>query len=166
MGMRDDMMKPKKQNLEEDSNRGSTNLGRLFIHLQRLEKSPRTFGEVGPLTPSEIHTIDAIGLGEGILMSELAGRLCVTKGAVTQIVKRLEAKEFVKRSPHPSDSRSILIALKEKGRIAYQVHKEEHLNFYQQLRAQLGQHEIEVFETVIEKLNDSLGAEERKKPRA
>ena len=163
--MREDRIKSNEQNIEEDTHRGSRNLGRLFIHLQRLEKSPKTFGEAGPLTPSEIHTIDAIGLGEGILMSELAARLRVTKGAVTQIVKRLEAKELVKRTPHPNDSRSILIALKEKGRLAYQVHKEEHLDFYHQLRAQLGQHEIDVFETVIEKLNDILGAEEMKKPK-
>ena len=104
-----------KQHNVDTYDKGSRSLGRLFIKLQRRERSPRTFGDAGPLTPSEIHTIDAIGCGNGILMSELADRLGVTKGAVTQIVKRLENKEFVKRSPHPDDSRSILVSLKEKG---------------------------------------------------
>ncbi|MDF2532803.1 MAG: MarR family transcriptional regulator, partial [Clostridia bacterium] len=50
----------------------STSLGQLIIQLKQLERCPRTFGEAGLLTPSEVHTIDAIGSGDGILMSELA----------------------------------------------------------------------------------------------
>lgn len=145
----------KQQNRDPFDN-GSRNLGRLIMQLQRLERNPRTFGEAGPLTPSEIHTIDAIGCGEGILMSELAARLGVTKGAVTQIVKRLEDKDFVKRSPHPEDSRSILVSLKVKGKIAFQAHEEVHHGFYRQLRDQLSQKEIEVFEIALKKLNEIL----------
>jgi len=89
-------------------------------------------------------------------MSELAARLDVTKGAVTQIVKRLEDKGFVERSPHPEDSRSIIVTLKEKGVIAYKAHEKVHLDFYRQLRAQLGRKEIEIFETAMEKLNEIL----------
>ncbi|WP_289317018.1 MarR family transcriptional regulator [Peribacillus sp. NJ4] len=135
---------------------GSRNLGRLFMQLQRLERHPRTFGDAGPLTPSEIHTIDAIGYDGGILMSELATRLSVTKGAVTQIIGRLESKELVKRSPHPDDSRAVIISLTEKGKSAYRVHEELHLNFYKELSAQLDQKEIEIFEKCIQKLNEFL----------
>lgn len=145
-----------KQHNIDSSDKGSRNLGRLFIQLQRLERNPRTFGKAGPLTPSEIHTIDAIGCGKGILMSELAARLGVTKGAVTQIVKRLEGKELVLRSPHPEDSRSILVSLKEKGLSAYQAHDEVHFDFYRQLREQLSSEEIAVFELAIEKLIEIL----------
>jgi DNA-binding MarR family transcriptional regulator len=130
----------------------SHNLGRLFMQLQRLDRHPRSFGEAGPLTPSEIHTIDAIGCEGGILMSELASRLGVTKGAVTQIFSRLENKELVKRSPHPHDSRAVLISLTEKGMSAYRAHEEIHLDFYKELRAQLGENEIQIFEKCIEKL--------------
>lgn len=135
---------------------GSRNLGRLFMQLQRLERHPRTFGDAGPLTPSEIHTIDAIGYDGGILMSELATRLSVTKGAVTQIIGRLESKELVKRSPHPDDSRAVIISLTEKGKSVYRVHEELHLNFYKELSAQLDQKEIEIFEKCIQKLNEFL----------
>lgn len=151
-----DINKSLKQHNIDPSNQGSRNLGRLIFQLQRLERNPRSFGEAGPLTPSEIHTIDAIGCEKGILMSELAARLGVTKGAVTQIIQRLEDKELVKRSPHPDDSRSILVSLREKGISAYQAHEEVHLDFYKQLRAQLGQKEIEIFEMALEKLNEIL----------
>lgn len=89
-------------------------------------------------------------------MSELAARLGVTKGAVTQIIKRLEHKELVKRSPHPDDSRSTLVSLQEKGVLAYQAHAEVHLDFYKQLRAQLGEKEIEIFEKALQKLEEIL----------
>lgn len=59
-------------------NNGGRSLGRLILQLRRLERRPQTFGSAGPLTPSEIHTIEAIGTEGGILMSELAGRLEIT----------------------------------------------------------------------------------------
>lgn len=145
-----------KINQTQDFTKGSKNLGRLFLQLRRLERSPQVFGAAGPLTPSEIHTIDAIGCGKGILMSELAASLNVTKGAVTQIVKRLEKKELVKRSPHPKDSRSVLVSLKEKGISACEAHQELQLDFYKQLRTKLTPEEIEVFEKAIEKLTEYM----------
>lgn len=135
---------------------GSRNLGRLFMQIRNLERHPRTFGEAGPLTPGEIHTIDAIGCDGGILMSELAARLGVTKGAVTQIFNRLEAKDLVRRTPHPDDSRAVLVSLTEKGKSAYRAHEELHLRFYEALREQLSEKEIEIFETCIRKLNEFL----------
>lgn len=146
----------------DTSDKGSGKIGRLIIQLQRLERNPRTFGQAGPLTPSEIHTIDAIGCEEGILMSELAARLGVTKGAVTQIVKRLEHKDIVRRSPHPDDSRSVIVSLSEKGESAFQAHGEVHFDFYKQLKTQLGQKEIEIFEIALEKLNRILQSQKTK----
>ena len=137
----------------DDNHSGSRNLGRLIMQLRRLERQPHSFGTAGPLTPSEIHTIEAIGFEGGVLMSELAGRLGITKGAVTQLIARLEAKELVTRSPHPIDSRAIVISLTETGREANAAHEEVHLRFYDQLRSQLSEQEIEIFETCIEKLN-------------
>jgi DNA-binding MarR family transcriptional regulator len=151
------MDKYKKQSNDvNNSKTGSQNLGRLIMKLRQLERHPRTFGEGGELTPSEIHTIDAIGCEDGILMREVAARLDVTKGAVTQIFRRLEAKGLVKRSPDPDDARAVIISLTEKGKIAYRVHKELHLNFYKELSAQLDEKEIQIFETCMEKLNEFL----------
>jgi DNA-binding MarR family transcriptional regulator len=137
-------------------NKGSRNLGRLFLQLRRLERHPQTFGKAGSLTPSEIHTIEAIGYEGGILMNELAARLGVTKGAVSQLIVRLEAKQMVTRSSYPHDSRGVLISLTENGKKAYMAHEEVHLQFYDQLRSQLSQQEIEIFEKCIEKLNEFL----------
>jgi len=122
------------------------------MQLRKLERHPRTFGSAGSLTPSEIHTIDAIGTEKGIIMSELADRLGVTKGAVTQLVKRLEVKNLIIRTSHPADSRSIILSLTDKGKIAYEAHKQLHLDFYQHLNNILSQEEIEIFDKAIVKL--------------
>ncbi|MDP5274552.1 MarR family winged helix-turn-helix transcriptional regulator [Chengkuizengella axinellae] len=148
-------MEPSNRNIEM----GSRHLGRLFMQFKQLERHPRVFGEAGPLTPSEIHTIDAISCESGILMSELAARLSVTKGAVSQIVKKLESKQLVQRTPHPEDSRAVMISLTEKGIIAFQAHRELHQNFYKELSDQLNQDEIQIFEKCIQKLTELLKKE-------
>lgn len=89
-------------------------------------------------------------------MSELATRLGVTKGAVTQLIVRLEAKGLVTRTPHPTDSRAIVISLTDKGKEAYTAHEEVHVQFYENLRSQLSENEIEIFEKCIDKLCDFL----------
>lgn len=139
-----------------ERNKGSRNLGRLIMQLKRLERQPHTFGSAGTLSPSEIHTIDAIGCDGAILMSELAVRLGVTKGAITQLIDRLLAKELVTRTPHPHDSRGIIISLTTKGKEAYKAHEAKHNQFYDQLRSHLNEQEIKIFEKSIEILNDVL----------
>jgi DNA-binding MarR family transcriptional regulator len=89
-------------------------------------------------------------------MSELAVRLGVTKGAVTQIFSRLETKELVKRAPHPEDSRAVMISLTDKGKSAYHAHEEMHLSLYKELSAHLDQEEIRIFEKCIHKLSELL----------
>ncbi|WP_337100639.1 MarR family winged helix-turn-helix transcriptional regulator [Paenibacillus sp. YIM B09110] len=139
-----------------DSRKGARALGKMILQLRRLERHPHTFAGAGTLTPSEIHTIEAIGCEGAILMNELAARLEVTKGAVSQLVVRLEAKQLVERKTYPHDSRGVLISLTEKGKEAYTAHDEVHIRFYEELRSGLSEQEIEIFETFIEKLNEML----------
>ncbi|WP_142505684.1 MarR family winged helix-turn-helix transcriptional regulator [Melghirimyces algeriensis] len=134
---------------KHDMNHGSHSIGRLIFQLQRLERNPRTFGEAGTLTPSEIHAVDAIGEDGNVLMSQLAERLGVTKGAITQVIRRLEKKGIVFRGEHPEDSRAVLISLTDRGKTAYQAHLKLHQQFYQQLQEQLSPHEITIFEKCI-----------------
>ncbi|WP_239616597.1 MarR family winged helix-turn-helix transcriptional regulator [Cohnella mopanensis] len=127
-------------------------IGRLIMQLNRLERQPKAFGEAGPLTPSEIHTIDAIGREGGVLMSELAQRLAVTKGAVTQLIGRLEAKDLVSRKSHPVDSRATVLSLTGLGMIAFEAHESMNQQFNDLLQEEFSTQEIEIFEKGLEKL--------------
>lgn len=128
----------------------STSIGRFIMYFNRLERNPHDFGGAGRLTPSEIHVINAVGCGDGILMSKLAAHLGVTKGAVTQIIIRMESKGFVRRVAHPTDFRSTLVRLTEKGEVAYQAHTEVVQSFYRKVSKQLDPQEIKIFTKCLE----------------
>ncbi len=47
--------------------------------------------------------------GDGIRMSELADRMQLTRGAVTQLVSYLEGHSLLRRVPHPEDGRGVIV---------------------------------------------------------
>jgi DNA-binding MarR family transcriptional regulator len=48
-------------------------------------------------------------------MTELAGKLAMSRGGITKLVNRLEEKDLARRSPDPSDGRSLLVEITEQG---------------------------------------------------
>ena len=70
----------------------------------------------------EAHFIMAVGLEDAPTMSELAHRLDVTQGAVTQIAARLESKGYITRCKAQADRRQTTVALTEKGKLLYRDH--------------------------------------------
>ncbi len=64
-----------------------------------LEKKPRDFGTGEKLYSAEIHMIEAIGESENenqkVSVTDIADYFGITKGAVSQTLKKLESKEFV-----------------------------------------------------------------------
>lgn len=56
------------------------------------------------------------GAPEGIPAVRLAERMGMTRGALSKVVAKLEAKGWMIRSPDPADSRAALLALTQKGR--------------------------------------------------
>lgn len=128
----------------------SLKFGQLLFLLQRMDRHPTTYGAAGQFTPSEIHTIDAIGCDQAILMSELAAKLNVTKGAITQLANKLEKKGAIQRSPHPTDKRAVLLSLTDIGVLAYQEQKAVRSYFYTLLANEMTAQEMAVFEKGIE----------------
>ena len=62
------------------------------------EKAVRMRG-ISDLSMSEIHAIDAIGVGEGKMMSEVAEELHITMGTLTATMTKLEKKGYAKSTP-------------------------------------------------------------------
>ncbi len=128
----------------------SLQFGQLLFLLQRMDRQPTTYGAAGQFTPSEIHTIDAIGCDHAILMSELAAKLNVTKGAITQLADKLEKKGAIQRSPHPTDKRAMLLSLTNIGVLAYKEQNEVRSYFYTLLANQMNAQEMAIFEKGID----------------
>jgi DNA-binding MarR family transcriptional regulator len=65
---------------------------------------------------SEVDVLGVLARSEGGLnCSEIAETTLITKGGITGILDRLEARRLVERAPSRDDRRSIMIQLTEKG---------------------------------------------------
>ena len=99
---------------------------RVFNKFTQNEKKPRHFGVDELLHPSEIHMVMMIGDNEGAHVSELARIAGVTRGAVSQVVAKLEKKGLVKKIEDPHNSLKTVPALTNKGYVAYYAHEQYH----------------------------------------
>lgn len=85
--------------------------------------SDREYVEGDKLYMREAHFVMAIGPGEGKTMSEIAQKLDVTQGAVSQTAARLEKKGYIQRLKCPTNRRQIIALLTEKGEQFYTEHE-------------------------------------------
>jgi DNA-binding MarR family transcriptional regulator len=60
--------------------------------------------------PAEFKAMDHILASGGLTPGQLGDRLALTSGAVTALVDRLERLGWVKRVPHPTDRRSVIVS--------------------------------------------------------
>ena len=96
---------------------------RIVAKYQILEKRPQDYGIGEVLHPSEIHAIEMIGKNPGINVTGLAVRLGVTKGAASQLIKRLENKAVVSKYKDPKDDKTVLLGLTKLGKKAFDGHE-------------------------------------------
>ncbi len=89
----------------------------------------RNYGTDQPLYEAEIHMIKSIKENEGIHVTGLADMLGVTKGAVSQITKKLEHKGMIVKDTDPSNLSRLSLRLTSKGETAYLHHEELHQEF-------------------------------------
>jgi DNA-binding MarR family transcriptional regulator len=93
---------------------------------RQLEYKARQFGTGEDLSGPEIHLIEVVGQHEGLSVTNLAGLLGVTKGAVSHTLKKLESKGIVSKEPDPSNTSRATVSLTTKGRVAYYAHLHWH----------------------------------------
>ena len=94
--------------------------------LNKLEKKSIDFGTGEKLYASELHTIEAIGNKYGNTVTELCNLFGITKGAVSQIISKLEKKQLISKERNRDYAKEINISLTEKGWVIFKSHKELH----------------------------------------
>lgn len=99
---------------------------RLLNKAAAIERQPVDIGHGVLLHASEIHLIDAIGRHPDESLSSTASRLGVTKGAVSQTAKRLEAKGYLDRANREGDKKTVVLRLTERGQEAASWHRLYH----------------------------------------
>lgn len=94
----------------------------LAFALIDLDKKTRYFGTDVPIFHSEIHIIKAIAEHPGIHVGGLADILGVTKGSVSEILKKLERKALVVKEIDNLNLSRYSLNLSEKGKKAHSSH--------------------------------------------
>ncbi len=104
---------------------------RIVAKYQTLEKLPQDYGIGEVLHPSEIHAVEMIGKNPGANVTGLAESLGITKGAVSQVLKRLENKGIVVKYKDPRDEKAVLVGLTKRGKKAFDGHEAFHARYDQ-----------------------------------
>jgi Transcriptional regulators len=92
---------------------------RIIHQAVAIEKKPVDLGYGDVLSASEIHLIDIAGRFPKEKLSEIASLLSITKGAVTQMVQKLEEKGYVCRVRSNENRKTVYLDLTPKGRKAF-----------------------------------------------
>jgi DNA-binding MarR family transcriptional regulator len=92
--------------------------------------------------------------------TKLSESLLVSSGTLTSRLDRLEAKGLIERVPHPSDRRSVEVALTERGRWLVDEAMTEHVATEQRLLAALSDDERDELDRLASKLLEHVSAEQ------
>ena len=117
---------------------------------QKMEKTRKSFGTGEMISHSEIHLIEIIGDTQDLSVTDISRHLGITKGAVSQSLKRLENKGFIaKKTDSENLSRSIVL-LSSKGQTAYWAHKHWHETMDGGFLKYLDELDDEAFEIIVD----------------
>lgn len=113
----------------KNKNKLSYTLLRVVWKLFEADRKTRYYGTNEPLYEAEIHMITSIKENEGIHVTGLAELLGVTKGAVSQIIMKLQKKGMIVKDTDPHNLSRLVLRLTPKGETAYIQHEKLHAEF-------------------------------------
>ena len=93
---------------------------------------------------------------DGLTMSELSRWLMVSKGNVTGIAERLSEDGFIVREPTPTDRRSFMVTMTEKGKTAYKEMELEYEKLLDKLFDDLTLDDSDMFAGMLAKIKESV----------
>ncbi|HYD63638.1 MAG TPA: MarR family transcriptional regulator [Noviherbaspirillum sp.] len=112
----------------------------------------RTLG----LTPPQFDIIATLGNTDGMSFKDLGEKTLITKGTLTGVVDRLEAKGLVCRSTRADDRRSTIVRLTEKGEQEFQRVFPPQIKFCKQAFLDYGDEDFSALERELGKLKRHL----------
>lgn len=112
--------------------------------LRAVVRSFQAFEAVGDaniqrlgLTPAQFDIIVTLGNTSGMTCGELGERTLITKGTLTGVLDRLEAKGMVVREVSSEDRRSFQVRLTRTGQACFEFVFPAHLEYMDQFLGQL-----------------------------
>nr|WP_250002503.1 MarR family transcriptional regulator [Actinoplanes sp. M2I2] len=87
--------------------------------IQRLNRRVRQARPVGDLTFSQLSVLTSLQLAGALTPRELADVERVQPPTMTKIIGKLEERGLVKRTPHPTDGRQVILSATDQGQAVY-----------------------------------------------
>jgi DNA-binding MarR family transcriptional regulator len=137
---------------------------RIVSKMNDAECKKRDYGTGDLLSPSEIHLLQAIGRNQGKKVTDIATYMGVTKGAVSQMVNKLAARNLVVKYSAAGNEKEVLLKLTSPGKKAQKGHDWHHARFIREVDDSLGDLTedqvlaLEKFLTTVEKCVDDFNS--------
>jgi DNA-binding MarR family transcriptional regulator len=128
-------------------------LVKLFNDILQIEEQSLKGDRFNDLSITEIHVIEAIGLGQERNMSSVARDLDITIGTLTIAINNLLRKGYVNRTRSDEDRRIVLISLTEKGEDAFVHHSHFHDEMIRTTISRLSEEEMKILISALENIN-------------
>ena len=116
----------------------------LFNEILKLEEEAIITDEFKDITNNDMHIIEAVGLSGENTMSVVAKKLGITAGSLTTSVNSLVNKKYVTRQRSDEDRRVVFLKLTDKGKQAYEHHREYHSQMTEAVISRLDEEEVPV----------------------
>lgn len=78
---------------------------------------------------SEIHCIDLIGRTKDANVTKLSEALCMTRGAISKMTKRMIEQKVITKYQKPDNKKEVYFALTDFGKELYIKHEKAHKNY-------------------------------------
>ena len=124
-----------------------------------LDRTPRDFGSGELLVGGEIHTIAAIGEHPMTNISALAKNMGVTKAAMSQAVRKLHKKGYLRKLRDVNSEREVLLVLTEKGEQARNGHREVWTKACVEFLSKISEAQVDTFVEVASRIQASAESE-------
>ena len=131
----------------------------VFQLKQRLAHATRQTDQQFGLTPVHWYVLSLLHRGAIETMGDVAARLCVSRGAATQILDTLVAKELVQRAPDQHDRRVVRLQLTTQSQLMTDRFQQYMTETVADLFAVLSDAELAQLDQLIDKVVQSQKVE-------
>ena len=126
----------------------------IFQNLIEIEGKCLITEEFSDMTMNDMHIVEAIGTEKAKRSSDVAKLMSVTTGTLTRAVDGLVEHGYVVRTRGEKDKRVVFLTLTERGKRAYERHKQFHAEMIANAKATLSEEELAILIRALKQLND------------
>lgn len=135
----------------------------LTEHLSRQRNTLVAIGGSAPVTKASLHLLETVGTHPSERMTDIAQRMDVTKGAVSQLATRLQTEGLLDKRPALGSARDIYLELTPEGQKLYKASThlnqevdDEIFNAFSQMRDE----DIERLRTMLKRIGQMMESRE------